>query len=190
MDPLCNSELSKIVTECTCSEDWVLSTEKLAELQKLIHHNEISCLYCHGAESILLWGLLKVVKGDSFVNISIFISLNGFSLSDLVGKISFQRWNVFTYGFYCYLVYSFYLIHVLVHLWMETWCSGFSIHFLTTIFVGDYVSSNDMGNFFTNHFNILNYTIQMVWQLLHSSWILHVTCFDLIFCGEAICIWN
>ena len=57
-----------------------------------------------------------MVKGDSFVNISIFISLNGFSLSDLVGKISFQRWNVFTYGFYCYLVYSFYLIHVLVHL--------------------------------------------------------------------------
>ena len=37
-----------------------------------------------------------MVKGDSFVNISIFISLNGFSLSDLVGKISFQRWNAFT----------------------------------------------------------------------------------------------
>ena len=36
-----------------------------------------------------------MVEGDSFVNISIFISLIGFSLSDLVGKISFlSPWHM------------------------------------------------------------------------------------------------
>jgi starch phosphorylase len=40
----CNPDLSKIVTDWTGSEDWVLNTEKLAELRKVIHHNQISCL--------------------------------------------------------------------------------------------------------------------------------------------------
>ena len=40
----CNPELSKIITDWIGSEDWVLNTEKLAELRKVIHHNQISCL--------------------------------------------------------------------------------------------------------------------------------------------------
>ena len=41
-----------------------------------------------------------MVEGDSFVNISIFISLIGFSLSDLVEKISFlSPWHMLPFDF-------------------------------------------------------------------------------------------
>ena len=39
------------------------------------------------------------------------------------------------------------------------------------------------GELLHESFSTLNYMIQIIWQLLHSSWILHVTCFDLV------CVW-
>lgn len=35
----CNPDLSKIITKWTGGEDWVLNTEKLAELRKVLHYN-------------------------------------------------------------------------------------------------------------------------------------------------------
>ena len=68
-----------------------------------------------------------------------------------------------------FTVFTFYPIHVLLNLCPETWCFGFSTHFISTIFVADYDSSKNMGNLLTNHFMILNYTIQMMWYLVCSS---------------------
>ena len=34
----CNPDLSELITKWIHTEDWVLNTEKLAELRKVIHH--------------------------------------------------------------------------------------------------------------------------------------------------------
>ena len=48
-------------------------------------------------------------------------------------------------------------VHIIVDLCLETWCSCFSINFITTKFIADNVSLNDMRNLLTNNFMILNY---------------------------------
>lgn len=88
--------------------------------------------------------------------------------------------DVSTDGFYCYFVYSFYPILVLVHLCLETSCSSFSISLITTVFVANMFLRMTWRRFM-NHFIILNYMIQIMWHLVHSY-------FDLISCGMVICI--
>ena len=88
--------------------------------------------------------------------------------------------DVSTDDFYCYFVYSFYPILVLVHLCLETSCSNFSISSITIVFVANMFLQMIWG-LFMNHFMILNYVIQIMWHLVQS-------CFDIIPCGMVICI--
>ena len=55
-------------------------------------------------------------------------------------------------------------VHIIVDLCLETWCSCFYINFITTKFIADNVSLNDMRNLLTNNFMILNYLIHMIWH--------------------------
>ena len=109
-----------------------------------------------------------MIEGACSVKISISISFVCFSLSDLVGKFTFLSpwhsfslvvyvlskvehillafWDAPTDDFFCYLIYGFYPIHVLLQLCLGAWCFGFSIHFFTTILFADCILSNNMGN--------------------------------------------
>lgn len=55
----CNPELSKIITDWIGTEDWVLNTEKLAELRKVLNSLQFHVLKFYrftSSEPVLAWG--------------------------------------------------------------------------------------------------------------------------------------
>ena len=146
----------------------------------------------HGADSVLPWGLLKVVEEACFVKISIFISLVGFCLSDLVGKISFLSpshmllfdcksgvgganfvgfWRCFNWWLLLLSCLQFLPHSCISSLVSGDLVPGFSINSITPIFVADYVSLSGMESFM-NHFifsSLVMYCI-MVQQIFRKWW--------------------
>ena len=165
-----------------------ISTNMLCNIEGAAYRSESSH---HGADSILLWGLLKVVEGACFVKVSIFISLVGFSLSDLVGRIRLlipSHMLFFDYksgvkgganfvGFWrCFYWWLLLLscLQFLPHSCISSLVSrdlvpSFSLNFITSICVADYVSLSGMENFLENFLNHYIYSsLVMYWVMVQQ----------------------